>query len=341
MKKERVMKEVNKIQEKEIIKLCIILMRKIFSAFFLLILITSCEIDSSGFDYSSPPISESLIINRVELDLKGSVKSYHLTVYKAIEDSGNITEGEIIGSNKSIFNNDGNKTEFTSYNASGELNNKIIYSYNINGKHIQTETFDSLGLLSMDIYTYNVNGNMIEWSHLDSNGNQSLKTIYTFDNNNNNIEVYKEDLFGNWWRNIFEYDQLSNKIEETNFDSWSSQNAKITYKYNVIGNVIERGIYISGEGLTHKSSFKYNVKRNIIEESDLFSRYGNNTRSKHIYKYDAKDNLLERFRYSLNDIIQYRNAYKYEYDVPSNWVTKLEIVNNVTEFIARREIEYF
>lgn len=338
------MKEVNKIQEKEIIKVRIILMRKFFSAIFLLILTTSCEIDFSDFsdfDDDSPPTTESLRINRVELDLKGSVKSYHLMVYKAIEDSGNITEGEIIGSNISLFNDDGNKTEFTSYNASGELNNKIIYNYNINGKHIETITSDFYGNINSDNYEYDSNGNIIEWSHLDSNGNPPFKTIYIFDNNNNNIEVYESSSSTTWLIFLNEFDTQGNKIKEDRYDYYGTEKGEIVYKYDGIGNAIERGIYISGEGLSHKSSFKYNVKRNIIEELDLFSRYGSNTRSKHIYKYDAKDNLLERFRYSLNDIIEYRNAYKYEYDVPSNWVTKLEIVNNVTEFITKREIEYF
>ena len=336
------MKLLKRVRKKEIVRINIRLIKKTCVAFFLLISISSCDFEFSGYNDNPPPTSESLIVYRVELDLKGSVKSYHLIVHKAIEDSGNITEGEIIGNKKSFFNTDGNKIEFESYEVSGRLNHKTIYSYTINGKHIQSETFNSLGSLnSKDIYTYNVNGNMIDWSRTDSIGNQMIKTIYTYDDNQNNIEKYTESQSGAWWKSIYKYDQLSNKIEETSSDLWSSENSKSIYKYDGNRNLIETSIYSYEGELSFKEIYIYDHKGNKIEQRDEYSRHGRGSLDKHIYKYDDKDNLLERFRYSLNDNIQYRNAYTYEYDMQGNWITKTEIINNVTEFIAKREIEYF
>jgi YD repeat-containing protein len=306
-----------------------------------LLFITSCDLDLFSSYEDSPLTTESLRTNRVELDLKGNVKSYSIIVYKAIESSGNVIEGEVVGSIKSVFNTDGNKIEFNKYESFGRLIYNTSYNYNSEGRIIESNESDTLGLRKKNIYSYNLYGSITQILSSDVHGNQSFKRDYIYDDMQNNIEENKYSSDGSWWKTKYKFDGIGNKIEETSSDSWTSKNGKTTFKYDNKRNNIERSLFNFEGELTFKNSFIYNSRNFIIEDFDLFSRYGNSARSKHIYKYDNKDNLLENFRYSLKNNIQYRNAYEYEYDLQSNWLTKLEIVNGVTEFIAKREIEYF
>lgn len=336
------MKRVDKVNKKTLSKSAINLIKNIFLATFLLISITSCEFPFFGFDEKSIPSSESLRINRVELNLKGKVKFYELKVYNTIETNNNIFKGKVLCSFENIFDIDGNKIEFIKYDSIGKLVYKSIYSYDANQNHTETNTSGLSGFKTKDIIKYDINGNKVEEIKLDSDGNLSLNTIYKYDNNGNNIEKHSENSAGNWVKNNYKYDQLGNKIEEVGSDSSNPKDFwKHIYIYEGKGNPIERIIYSEDGKLSHKETYKYNFKGNILEQRDKYSRYGSGALSKHIYKYDEKESEIERYRYSLGGSIQYKNAYEYEYDIKDNWTRKVEIVNDIQEFIAERKIEYY
>ena len=82
-----------------------------------------------------------------ENNIKGKVKEIIENWYDAKEAFGDLEKGDLNLKEKSKFNEDGNETEFTSYNSDGELIFKFKYKYDKDGNKTEETWYDKDGEL--------------------------------------------------------------------------------------------------------------------------------------------------------------------------------------------------
>ena len=96
-------------------------------------------------------------------NVKGKVKKIKGTVFEVEEALGGPQKGNIKQNINIQFNEDGNKTEETSYNSDGELQSKSKYQYDKDGNKTEETSYNSDGeLQSKSKYQYDMNGNKTE-----------------------------------------------------------------------------------------------------------------------------------------------------------------------------------
>jgi len=59
------------------------------------------------------------------------------------------------------------------------------------------------------------------------------------------------------------------------------------------------------------------------------------------YKYDDKCNQIEKNNYNSDGSLDYKYTYKYNYNEKNNWIERLELKNDIPQYILEREIEYY
>jgi len=84
---------------------------------------------------------------------------------------------------------------------------------------------------------------------------------------------------------------------------------------------------------------KYDDKGNKIEENNYKS--DGSLGSKYTYKYDDKGNKIEENNYNSDGSLDYKYTYKYNYNEKNNWIERLELKNDIPQYILEREIEYY
>ena len=298
----------------------------------------SCDL-SFFEDEKSELFSISEGVKSDELLLRGEVESYRLEIQKVggMLNDGIVEKYPMI--RKDVFNENSDKIEEVKYDIEGILIDKTIHDfvYDSHKNIIEKSSYDTIGnLLNNSTYIYNVDNNLV----VCNNGNELI--IYKYDDNGNKTEESGSHSYGHWWKFSYKYDQAGNLIEQIETSTFKPvTKGKWIYKYDGNDHPTKRTIYSTDGELSNIEIYEYNAEGQLTERRDEFSRYGANTRTKHIYKYDEIGNEIENFRYSLKGEIQYKNAYRYEYDSKNNWIKRVEIVNDVTVFISKREITYF
>ena len=129
-------------------------------------------------------------------NVKGKVKKIKGTVFEVEEALGGPQKGNIKQNINIQFNEDGNKTEETSYNSDGELQSKYKYQYDKDGNITERTSYNLDGELSYKIQY-----------HYDEYGNDIEKISYNADG----IRVGKIKKYH------YEYDKLDNWIVLTEY----------------------------------------------------------------------------------------------------------------------------
>ena len=169
-----------------------------------------------------------------EENLKGKVKSITENTYEAVDKFGQIEKGDVLYDRDfsfTIYDKNGNKIEYISYDSDGRLDSKYTYKYDENGNMIEDNSYDSDGLYYKYTYKYDEKGNEIECISYDSDSRLNFKATY-------------------------KYNEKGNIIEKNYYDSDGRLNFKATYKYDKKGNNIEYNICYS-DGSLDKTTYKY------------------------------------------------------------------------------------
>jgi hypothetical protein len=196
-------------------------------------------------------------------------------------------------------------------------------------------------LFQKSILHYNVQGNKISQDSYSKEGSLLGKVIYKYDDLGNNIEYGNYDKNGNKLSfTTFKYDNKGNLIKYINYYSNGGLAGSGTYKYDNEGNRIESMSFNADSSLNFSAFYKYDIKGNCIEKKQLDKN--SNLKMTTIYTYDDKENILTENGYSPNNQLIVTEAYQYkEFDEKSNWLKEVIITENKPYNIIERTIEYF
>ena len=152
-------------------------------------------------------------------NIKGNVKEIIETTFDAKEDFGEPQKENLRRKYKYQYDEDGNITEETYYNADGDLLRKQKCQYDEDGNITEETDYNADGKIDWNQkYQYDENGNITEETSYNTDGELYEKQKYQYDENGNiteqiyynaDGELYKKNKYQN------EYDKLKNWIERT------------------------------------------------------------------------------------------------------------------------------
>ena len=189
--------------------------------------------------------------------LQGKVKSTKEVVYKAMDKFGEITKTDETTEIYTLFNEIGNKMEWTTFKPDGSIETKWLYEYDNNGKLLNENCYCPDSLFTKSVHQYDEKSNDIQNATYLSNGDLIFKFIFKYDNNGYKIEGNSYGADGKHInRYVHKYNESGNKIEWIEY-SLSNINEKRTFKYDSHNNEIERNIYNSDGSLRDNFIYEY------------------------------------------------------------------------------------
>ena len=234
----------------------------------------------------------------------------------------------------------------------GEETGRTEYEYDANGNNIKLISYEE-GEADFSVTNrYDDKGNCIESICYDKHGVEEIRTVYTFDDQNNNIieisysgnvQVSRTDrqydannkcirtesryYEGDPSVNVFKYDDKGNLIEEIYGYGAITANRSV-YEYDADGH-ITRQEYYEGENLTSVDAYVFDDNGNLTEETT--EQEGIIT-AQTLYKFDEKGNCIEETyssKYGDTSVITY------EYDGNGNCIKETQIYQGETYEIVR------
>jgi hypothetical protein len=303
------------------------------------------------FEYS-PKVSEHSHISRIIFN------SNRLLLSESKFDS----KGNLVLKAVFKYDNKGNAIQLDFYKADGSPSSKITNKLDSSNKLIErTETTAEHKVIGKRIAKLDSNRNRIVTTFKLSKG-KFVKTLEcAFDKTNFNVlnnyftnevleskYIYTYDLNGNRIRASYTFIsagslQIIESAIDTDFIDGASYLNEETLKssdmheYDAVGNRIETVQYFP---LTNRRiTTQYKHDKNRIEIATLTASLM--VSSKKVLKYDDKGNLTESFKYGIGGRLEEHQRHLYEYDQVGNWIKHKAIVNNKSESITIRQIEYF
>lgn len=196
---------------------------------------------------------------------------------------------------KNIYDENGNKIEWYSYNSDGTIECNSTYKYDDTGNLIE-EIYNNIdeNFNHKIIYKYGINGKKQELEYFDLNGFLKSK------------EIYKYDKLGNMVESMHHNYDTSKETEEF---PW----VKETFKYNKYNKLIEKNFHTTDKSLDRREIYKYDKNGILIEllfynccyylhEKHLIFYEQNSTKSEELIIYGNKGTLKEKFLYKYDDI---------------------------------------
>ncbi|GJM51020.1 sugar-binding protein [Capnocytophaga catalasegens] len=257
-----------------------------------------------------------------DLNLKGNVKTFKLTPYKAVDYFGKIIKGNKQdfwnGDVVIVFDQEGFKTETNRYNKIGQLSQKVIYKYDEQGKRTTRDVYNSFGKVQVKfLYVYDDKGNKVAYNSYSPTG--ELNDTYSYVN-----------------------DEKGRILEELWTKSDKSFGSKYTYKYDPKTNhLIETCQYTKSETeIDNCTRYKYNNKTGLITEIEIYNSENVLIR-KTVISYDEKGNEKSLKNFNKDGDFIDEKEYSYVYDNNGNWIERTEYVNQFPKSIIEREITYY
>jgi hypothetical protein len=155
-------------------------------------------------------------------------------------------EKEVQDTTTSRYDDNGNKIE---ENYSGYVKQKRTYLYDDKGHLIEMNltTFSSRGNVNnKTVYKYEINGNMVEESEYRSTGEFMKNIKYSFDEKGNKTEDQEFKPEGILrFKSTYKYDEMNNTIEENRFGSTGNilKSTTNNYEYDIHNNWIKLLIF--------------------------------------------------------------------------------------------------
>ena len=212
---------------------------------------------------------------------------------------------------------------------------------------MMTETVhatENTGKFSLkQVYKYDKNGNQLELSEYtpDGNLNSTKRSIY----DSVGKVVSEETILSTGevaFRSTIKTDQNGNKVEENIRQGKGNNklaNSKYIYKYDEKANLLE-WLALKGTGaFFFKYSFVYDANGNRTDWLRLTET--NAPFGKTSYKYDDKNNKTEETIYNPDGSVKESYSYTYEFDKKGNWVKQRKIQNGTVVELRKREYKYY
>jgi hypothetical protein len=261
--------------------------------------------------------------DRKQYELLGPVKTIEVGRIDYTPNGGKNVAGKRIPRQKITFNEDGNKTEEISYDESGAISSKSVYTYDKQGRPTDYLTYSSgadktLSKSQKNVYKLDDKGNVIEYTVYQFDGTVGTRFLYKYDAQGNRIDETTYAWNGaRVGKLLSTYDEAGHLLTLASYNADDSISWKIVNTYNAKGNKIEATQYIVGI-LRYRVTFNYDDKGRIIEEETLeYNKPPNSLRSSHspeagriVYTYNDKERTKEIETYKEDGSLKNRMIYQ-------------------------------
>lgn len=163
------------------------------------------------------------------------------------------------------------------------------------------------------ITTYNAEGNMAERVLYDQNDKLMARDLYTFDADGRSTGyeeyvLWVDKALTTPRRHVYTLNAAGRRVEYTVFESNGSVGSRTVFKYDAKGNLIEQQWYAHTGRLTNKTVFTFDENGNQTSQSSYDE---GNLNWKTVSKYDANGNKTELLQYQ-GDTLKYKFLHSYD-----------------------------
>ena len=258
-------------------------------------------------------------------NLKGAVKSYTQSIYKATDMFGKIEKGDRgfstyfleddLRNITATYNEKGNLIEVSEYNPiSGSLSQKTNFLYDDNGKQIEENSYDADGVLEgKKKLLYDEKGKLTEINTYAADSSLAEKVTFV-------------------------YDEKGNQIERNRYMPDGSLNWREKYAYNEKGYIVEKIVSVLEDVFLQKSKFTYDKSGNRIEVS--ISEQDGLKKANGKIAYDDEGNPVEWSSLDSEGNTK-EGKFTYQYDKKGNWTQMVIYKNGIPKNIVEREYTYY
>ena len=217
--------------------------------------------------------------------------------------NGKYIEGKKVLMTVDNYDKNGNKTEWLGYFGKDDPI-RDVFICDTEGKVIKDFSYNSIDeLISETFYKYKDNGTLAE--EVISNG---IKTVYSYDSNNNKKSETTYDLITNEGGRAF--GEVENVVY---FHYYKNNKLKEIGAYNFDGSRVW-----SPPLQAHRIVYAYNLKGQIAFETVFFE--DNSIRSKAHYFYNSNGVLAKEISFIDYNKVRHTYKYEYEFDETGNWI---------------------
>lgn len=257
--------------------------------------------------------------------LAGRVRSVDSWRVEYTIKDGRSVEGRRIPSRKTTYDERGNRAEEVSYDQNGAPQQRLVYTYDAQGRGTGYEEYSSLldkGLSKPRRHVYKLDeaGRKVEYTVYESDGSLGSRFTYAYDAAGRKTE----EAYYNWQgvrtgRLVYTYGEGGRLLTQTSRDEGDAVVWKRVNAYGEGGRVSEAAQY-QGETLRYSFSYRYDGKGRPAEvETREFNAvpgvyvthspvpgkvvytYDDEKGTKEAATYDASGVLKKRLRYSLDE----------------------------------------
>lgn len=275
--------------------------------------------------------SKGILNDIKQYNLKGDVKAITEINYSVtgkyltrilFNEEGFISEQSTYNPDRSLirkwvntYDHDNLKISRHCYVGKDSLSYILRYYYNRQGKLIWTKLFDPNEYLVSQYSTeYDDSMNVVKETFLGEDASFKHLVVHTYDDQNKvKEEVYIDSVRNHTWKQIYQYNSLSQvkEIILKSPDDSLINTTRFTYLNN---NKVDK-------------AYHYNAKMELQSITD--------------YAYDPMDNIVEIIELSPDNSTHQDKTYQYSYDEKGNWTFLSESVNHQPGNIITRKIEYY
>lgn len=165
----------------------------------------------------------------------------------------------------------------------------------------------------------------------------AIETEYAYNGDNLKIEEIWHNPDGKTEKAVSEYDENGLAVREVSFrDGVEMLRSSLFYDEN--SQLVEiDSIYTNG--IRSKQIFRYDGNGRKTEEI-VQTKVEFTSEEKTTYAYNDRGDVAESTAYEPDGSVQMTTQYKYEYDIKGNWISKIEMLDEMPIRKVVRELRY-
>lgn len=257
--------------------------------------------------------------------LKGRVRSVEVSRVEYTFKDGRSVEAGRKPVRKTSYDEQGRRVEEVTYDQAGSVSQRLVYTYDAEGRNTGYEEYASLVDRSLSkprrhVYALDGAGRTVEYTVYDSDGGLASRFTYAYDAAGNKTE----EAFYSWQgvrtgRLVYAYDARGNVLTQTSYDRDDSVSWKNVNVYDAEGRKTESAQYQGGR-LKYRFFYKYDAKgrqkevetrefnavaelrpSHAPEPGRVVYTYDDEKGTKEAAAYDERGTLKSRLLYSLDE----------------------------------------
>ena len=298
-------------------------MQRLLSVMVLGFLCVSCENSMHSVDSQQQT-------SRDALGLSGPVRVVSVFESHLVKEDGRWQPGEETPVSVDRFDRRGNRTEYTSYNTAGAVQESRLVSYDESGhageeRHLISDEILADGVLQKRIVSrYNDRGEKVEAQSFTATDVLIDRTVFAYDANGNAVTTHTYTPAG----------ELQHRTAST---------------YDSQGNLAEKHDYYAAGRLKRKAVYHRDYRGALITLITYDYAADSTLAGRIDVHYNNRGNPHEVVAYGSNGKSQHKEMFTYRYDAFGNWVTQTAkrqvVTKNAAYFeptrILMRVFEYY